>query len=87
MLNVELYQHVKILPEVLCHEAEESQEGPAEAVKAGVAVVWIPPSFHTRVALRAAAEVVVFRETKPERQTARRGEEEAEEESRAQAQV
>lgn len=50
------YQHVKVFPEVLCHESEESQEGPAEAVKAGVAIVWIPPSFHACVALRAAAE-------------------------------
>lgn len=57
---MELYQHVKIFPEVLRHEAEEGQEGPAEAVKAGVAVVWIPPSFHTRVALRAAAGVGFF---------------------------
>lgn len=57
ILKLELYQHVKIFPEVLRHEAEEGQEGPAEAVKAGVAVVWIPPSFHTRVALRAAAGV------------------------------
>lgn len=52
----EIYQHVKIFPEVLCHEAKESQEGPAEAVKAGVAVVWISPSFHACVALRAAAK-------------------------------
>lgn len=50
------YQHVKVLPEVLRHESEESQEGPAEAVKACVAVVWIPPSFHAHIALRAAAE-------------------------------
>lgn len=51
-----LYQHVKVFPEVLCHESEESQERPAEAVKAGVAIVWIPPSFHACVALRAATE-------------------------------
>lgn len=50
-----LYQHVEIFPEVLCHESEERQEGPAEAVEAGVSVVWIPPSFHACVALRAAA--------------------------------
>ena len=49
------YQHVEVLPEVLRHESEESQKGPAEAVEAGVAVVWIPPSFHARVSLWAAA--------------------------------
>ena len=49
------HQHVEVLPEVLCHEPEESQEGPAETVEAGVAVVWIPPSFHASVALWAAA--------------------------------
>jgi hypothetical protein len=37
----------------LGHEAEESEEGPAEAIKAGVAVVWVSPGLHTRVALRA----------------------------------
>lgn len=62
------YQHVKVFPEVLCHESEESQEGPAEAVKAGVAVVWIPPSFHTCVALRAAAEGWRKSERKKERE-------------------
>lgn len=62
------YQHVKVFPEVLCHESEESQEGPAEAVKAGVAVVWIPPSFHTCVALRAAAEGWRKRERNRERE-------------------
>lgn len=86
ILKLELYQHVKIFPEVLCHEAEESQEGPAEAVKAGVAVVWIPPSFHTRVALRAAAEVDFFRGKARETDSKERRAEE-EEESRAQAQV
>ena len=56
LLTHQPHQHVKVFPEVLCHESEESQEGPAEAVKAGVAVVWIPPGFHACVALRAAAE-------------------------------
>lgn len=56
LLTHHLYQHVKVFPEVLCHESEESQEGPAEAVKAGVAIVWIPPSFHACEALWAAAE-------------------------------
>lgn len=46
-----LYQHVKILPEVLCHESEESEESPAEAVKAGVTVVGVPSSFHACKAL------------------------------------
>lgn len=56
VLPCQIYQHIKVFPEVLRHESEESQEGPAEAVKAGVAVVWIPPSFHACVALWAAAE-------------------------------
>ena len=51
-----IYQHVKIFPVILRHEAEECQEGPSEAVKAGVAIVWIPPSLHACVALRAAPE-------------------------------
>lgn len=63
----EIYQHVKVFPEVLCHESEESQESPAEAVKAGVTVVWIPPSFHACVALWAAAEE--WRETDKHTQT------------------
>lgn len=56
ILTHQLYQHVKVFPEVLCHESEESQERPAEAVKASVAIVWIPPSFHACVALWAATE-------------------------------
>lgn len=56
MVTHQLYQHVEVFPKVLCHESEESQEGPAEAVKAGVSVVWIPPSFHACVTLRAAAK-------------------------------
>lgn len=75
IIECELYQHVKIFPEVLCHEAEESQEGPAEAIKAGVAVVWIPPSFHTRVALGAAAEVVFRRDKTGETERRERREE------------
>lgn len=46
------YQHVQVLPEVLRHESEKSKKRPAEAVKAGVAVVWIAPSLHTCVAFR-----------------------------------
>lgn len=75
IIEHELYQHVKIFPEVLCHETEESQEGPAEAIKAGVAVVWIPPSFHTRVALGAAAEVVLRRDKTGETERRERREE------------
>lgn len=41
-----LYQHVKIFPEVLCHESEQSEESPAEAVKAGVTIVGVPSGFH-----------------------------------------
>lgn len=47
------YQLEEVLPEVLCHEAEEGQEGPAEGVVAGVAIVGVPPSLHALVALRA----------------------------------
>lgn len=38
---------IKVFPVVLSHESEKSQEGPAEGVKAGVAVVWITASFDT----------------------------------------
>ena len=51
--DAEPYQHVEILPEVLGHESEEGEEGPAEAVEAGVAVVGVPARLHTGVALRA----------------------------------
>lgn len=46
------YQHVQVLPEILRHEAEKSQKRPAKAVKAGVAVVGIASSLHTREAFR-----------------------------------
>lgn len=49
----QLYQLEEVLPIVLCHEAEESQEGPAEGVIAGVAVVGVPPSLHALVTLGA----------------------------------
>ena len=42
----------EVLPVVLGHEPEESEEGPAEGVKAGVAVVGVPPRLYTLVALR-----------------------------------
>ena len=42
----------EVLPVVLGHEPEESEEGPAEGVEAGVAVVGVPPRLHTLVALR-----------------------------------
>lgn len=42
-----LYLLIKVFPVVLSHESEKSQEGPAEGVKAGVAVVWITASFDT----------------------------------------
>lgn len=48
-----MYQLEEVLPIILCHEAEESQEGPAEGVIAGVAIVGVPPSLHTLVTLRA----------------------------------
>lgn len=49
-----LYQLEEVLPIVLCHEAEESQEGPAEGVIAGVAIVGVPPGLDALVTLRAA---------------------------------
>lgn len=48
-----LYQLEEVLPVVLCHEAEERQEGPAEGVIAGVAIVGVPPGFHALVTLGA----------------------------------
>lgn len=47
------YQLEEVLPVVLCHEAEESQEGPAESVIAGVAIVGVPPRLDALVTLRA----------------------------------
>ena len=35
----------QFFPVVLCHESEEGQKRPAEGVKTGVAIVWIPPYF------------------------------------------
>lgn len=43
---------VKVFPEILCHESEQGEEGPAEGVKAGVAIVWITTCFDTCEALR-----------------------------------
>ena len=48
-----LYQLEEVLPVVLCHEAEESQEGPAERVIAGIAVVGVPPGLDALITLRA----------------------------------
>ena len=48
-----MYQLEEVLPIILCHEAEESQEGPAEGVLAGVAIVGVPPSLDTLVTLGA----------------------------------
>lgn len=49
-----LYQLEEVLPIVLCHEAEESQEGPAEGVIAGVAIVGVPSGLDALITLRAA---------------------------------
>lgn len=35
----------QFLPVVLCHESEEGQKSPAEGIKTGVAIVWIPSYF------------------------------------------
>lgn len=35
----------QFFPVVLGHESEESQKSPAEGIKTGVAIVWIPPYF------------------------------------------
>lgn len=48
-----MYQLKEVLPIVLCHEAEESQEGPAEGVIAGVAIIGVPPSLYALVTLGA----------------------------------
>lgn len=50
------YKHVQVLPEVLRHEAEKSKKCPTKAVKAGVAVVWIASSLHTRETLRTTTD-------------------------------
>lgn len=51
-----LYQHVEIFPEVLGHEAKEGEEGPSEAVKAGITIVGVPTGFHTSIALWTPSE-------------------------------
>lgn len=38
---------VQVFPEVLGHESEQGEEGPAEGVEAGVAIVWITTRFDT----------------------------------------
>lgn len=43
----------KVLPVVLGHESEEGEEGPAKRVKAGVAIVGVPPSLHAQVSFWA----------------------------------
>lgn len=50
------YQLVQVLPIVLRHKAEQSQESPAKTVKAGVPIVWIATSLHACVAFRTATE-------------------------------
>lgn len=46
------YQLEEVLPVILCHEAEESQKGPAEGVVAGVAIVGVAPGLHALITLR-----------------------------------
>lgn len=41
------YLVVEVLPVVLRHQAEQGQEGPAEGVEAGVAVVRVPSHLQT----------------------------------------
>lgn len=43
----------KVLPAVLGHESEEGEESPAKRVKAGVAIVGVPPSLHAQVSFGA----------------------------------
>lgn len=44
--EIEKWHLVKeFFPVVLCHESEEGQKSPAEGIKTGVAIVWIPPYF------------------------------------------
>ncbi len=43
----------EVLPVVLGHESEKSQEGPAKRVKTGVAKVGVPPSLHACVSFWA----------------------------------
>lgn len=42
---------VEVFPEVLRHESEKGEEGPAEGVEACVAIVWITARFQTHEAL------------------------------------
>lgn len=58
------YQHVQIFPEVLCHESEKRKKGPTEAVKACVAIVWVPSGFHAREALWTSSVRVSNRKKK-----------------------
>lgn len=42
---------VEVFPVVLRHESEQGEECPAEAVEAGVAIVWIAATFDAYKAL------------------------------------
>ena len=48
-------QSEEVLPEVLGHQPEEGEEGPAERVVAGVAVVGVLSRLHAAEALRTLA--------------------------------
>lgn len=43
---------VQSLPAVLCHQAEQGQEGPAEGVEAGVAIVGVATRLQALEAIR-----------------------------------
>lgn len=42
----------EFFPAVLCHESEKRQKCPAEAVEAGVAVVWVSSDFEAVESVR-----------------------------------
>lgn len=46
LFNIGTNQLKQVLPVILGHESEESQEGPTKRVIAGVAIVGVPPSLH-----------------------------------------
>lgn len=58
-----IYLHVQSLPGVLCHEAEQGEERPPEAVKAGVTIVRVPSSFHTHVTFGTLSEMTKNKQT------------------------
>lgn len=49
----------QLLPVVLGHETKKCQKSPAEGVKTGVVIVWIPPHFQALKSIGALPAVEI----------------------------